>query len=112
MALTPICIKNLRDIWFGPGSIWVQYLLLMSKVLFDIDTKTLVKSLIGVLIIEENLSELRESRHSKLRPFYIITTILAIRLHLPHLINFIYLENADRVARYIGFDIYLVMNYF
>lgn len=65
MAFTSVDIEDLCHIWFRSSAVWIQDLLLMAEVLLQIDTKGLVKSLIAILIIEENLAKFRESGHSK-----------------------------------------------
>jgi hypothetical protein len=42
MAFTPINIEYLRDIWIGTGAVRIENLLLMTHVLFQIDTKALI----------------------------------------------------------------------
>lgn len=108
MAFTPVDVEDLRHIWLRSGTIWIQDLLLMAKVLLQIDAKALVKSLIAILIIEENLAELSESGHSKL--WSVCAVALDLWLDLSHLVDFVYLENANRVTWYVGLDINLVMN--
>jgi hypothetical protein len=42
MAFTPINIEYLRDIWISTGTVRIENLLLMTHVLFQIDTKALI----------------------------------------------------------------------
>jgi len=65
MAFAIVDIEDLRHILFRSSAVWIQDLFLMAEVLLQIDTKGLVKSLIAILIIEENLAEFCESGHSK-----------------------------------------------
>lgn len=109
MTFTPVKVEQLRHIWLRLDTFRIHNLLLMTKVLLEIDTKALVQSLITVLIVEENLSKLRESLYAKLQPTA-ITIGIALSLNLSHLFHLVDFKYADRVARYAGLNINFIVD--
>jgi len=109
MTFTPVHVEQLRHVWLRLGTFRIHNLLLMTKVLLEIDTKALVQSLITILIVEENLSKLRETLYVKLHPTA-ITIGIALSLNFSHLFNLVDFKYTDRVARYAGLNVNFIVD--
>lgn len=108
VTFTPFDIEYFRYIGLRPGTVWIQNLLLVAKVLLQVDAEALVQSLLTVLIIEKDLTHLSEARYRQLWP--VVLLVVSITLRRPHLIHFVDLEDPHRVTRNASLNVNSVVN--
>lgn len=110
VTIAPLKIENLGGIRLESWRIGVQDFLLMTKVLFNINAKALINALVSVLIIKNDLALFCEAWYRELGPIRIILFLDVVCSWKHYIIDFVYLEYADRVPWYFSCNIYFIVN--